>query len=90
MLSPENFSRLQEIHDELRDLLEEAKNIVRRGEDENEYERAKATWIGNIDTALDKDGDFLTGPTRTMQDTIDHLEPDEEDGEYEEDEEDEE
>lgn len=86
MFSQNQFSRIQEIHDQFRDLLTEAKNIVERAGDQNEYERAKATWIGNIDTALDKDGDFLTGPTRTMQDTIDHLEPDDEDEDEEKDE----
>jgi hypothetical protein len=52
----------------------EAKDLVRAGFGGNSvgYERAKY-WIAAIETALDKDHDWLGGNMFTMEDTIQEL-----------------
>ncbi len=83
----QDHKRLIEIKEQMEELLEEAKNLVRMSGDKFEYERAKAYWIGYIDNALD-------GPKSpllmcTIGDTIQALEPeemgDDDEGEVEED-----
>lgn len=76
-LDREDWERLQEIHAEMNDLLEEAKNLVRLSGNRFEYERATAYWIAYVDNAL-------AGPrfpllACTMGDTIRALEPEETD-----------
>ena len=78
-------NRLQEIKDEVKALIGEAKDIVRK-ESRNQgrnivWERAKTYWLAHIVMALDDDHEYLgSGPT-TMQDTIEDLSGDEEDEE---------
>lgn len=69
--------RLQEIHDEIRDLLEEATELVR---DTPEWERARGYWVAHIARALDDDHGYIGGTGATMQGTIDDLLFDGEDG----------
>lgn len=64
--------RLEEIKDEIKDLLEEAKQIVRK--DDRAWQQAKSYWYAHIVSALDKDHDYLGSSMITMQDTIDKLE----------------
>ena len=72
--------RLREIHQEMNDLLEEAKNIVRQNGSSFEYDRAKAYWIGWIDNALNKNNPYDT----TMLDSIKAIEHTESDSEEDE------
>lgn len=62
--------RLQEIKDEMKELLDEARRIVRGT---SEDARAKAYWYGHIACALDSDHSFLGGNSCTMQETCDRL-----------------
>lgn len=83
-------TKLSEIKEEIKDLLFKAKEIVRRA-DKFEYDRASGYWIAQIETALDKNHDWLGGCMCTMEDTINALSDndyeEEEDGEEQEDEE---
>lgn len=82
-LDKEDHARLQELKDEIKERLDEAMRMVRR-HGGIEWERAKAYWCGNISTSLDDEGDFVGGPGHSMQNTIDELEPVEDDEEDEE------
>jgi hypothetical protein len=68
----EDIDRLEEIRDEIKELLDEATGILRRGGGIT-YERARSYWLAHIRTALDKDHDYLGGSMVTMQNTIDEL-----------------
>jgi hypothetical protein len=59
---------------EIKSMVWEAKDLVRAGFGGNSvgYERAKY-WIAAIETALDKDHDWLGGNMFTMEDTIQEL-----------------
>jgi len=81
MLIIEDWERLKQIREEMRDLLEEAKNLVRRSGDRHQSERANSYWIPGIDN-------YIAGSSRfggcNMDDTIKALEPeDDEDQELE-------
>lgn len=66
--------RLGEIKDEMKQLAQEAIDMVRRlGYDSQIYNRAKGYWYAHIVMALDKEHDFLGGSMCSMQDTIDEL-----------------
>lgn len=81
-------NQLEEIYQEIKSMMWEAREVARRGfgYDSTGYERAKY-WISAIETALDKDHDWLGGNMFTMADTIQELrgEPDEADEYMEED-----
>lgn len=83
------MSRLEEIKDEMKALLEEATKIVKaavRSDPTKKIvlERATNYWIGNIATSLDRDSDYV-GYDYSIQDTIDELgktgDPDDEEAE---------
>lgn len=80
MLDQSDWERLQEIRDELKDLIEEAGNLVRMSGDRFAYERAKAYWLGYMQNAID--GKPLI--PCDMDETIRSLEPGEESDEEEE------
>ena len=61
--------RLANIKDEIKELIREAKGIV-RFKGGITYERARSYWLAHIIMALDKDHEFLGGSMFTMQDTI--------------------
>ena len=46
--------RLREIQEQMQDLLEEAKNLVRTNCSKFTYERAKAYWLSAIENGLGK------------------------------------
>lgn len=91
----EDVERLKEIKDQMKELVEEARNILRVSDDKMIWERAKSYWIPELYMALDKDQDYLGGCMVTMEDTIEALDDDEnvvgefDDEDYEEDEEEE-
>lgn len=56
----------------MKDLLEEAKNLVRMNADKSTYERAKAYWIGEIDIGLGG-GDYVDTYHHTFEKTLKEL-----------------
>ena len=70
-ISREDWERLGEIKEEIKELVREAVDLIR---DTNEYERAKGYWYAHIVCALDDDHMYLGGSMVTMQRTIDALE----------------
>ena len=81
-METEDLERLEEIRDEMKELLNEAARILRKGDDAA-YERARVYWLAHIRTALDKEHDYLGGSMITMQDTIDELAEGDDDSETE-------
>lgn len=74
--------RLIEIKDEIKTLLEEAKQIIRyKSSNSITWERARSYWYAHIMMALDKEHDYLGGSMFTMEDTINELEEVDEDDE---------
>lgn len=72
-LDETDYDRLVAIQEQMQELTEEAKNLVRMSGNKFEYERAKAYWLGYLDSALD-------GPKSpllmvTMGDTLAALKP---------------
>jgi hypothetical protein len=67
-----NFERLTEIREQMMELLEEAKNIIRQDAPRHTYERAKAYWIGHIDTALGG-GNYVDTYDVTFEKTLNEI-----------------
>jgi hypothetical protein len=66
----EDIDRLQEIADEIKGLVYEAKELIPRGSIRNQ---AESYWIPHILGAIDKDNEYLGGSMTTMSDTIEKL-----------------
>ncbi len=66
--------RLAEIKEEIKQLLEEAHDQIRNGEDYLAVRRAESYWYSHIRVSLDKEHGCLGGSMWTMQDTIDEIE----------------
>jgi hypothetical protein len=66
----ERAERLNEIYEQFRDLLDEARDLVRGTREED---RANAYWLAHIRCALDEDHDYLSRGMCTMQDSIEAL-----------------
>jgi len=81
MMDKADHDRLKEIRSEMMNLLEEASNLVRQHGGRSTYERAKAYWIGNIDTGLGG-GAYVDTYSYTMEKTIKELSPNDEDEDY--------
>jgi uncharacterized protein Veg len=64
-------NRLAEIKEEMKELLNEAHDILRCGEDYSTLRRAESYWYAHILTSLDSDHGYLGSSMCTMQDTID-------------------
>lgn len=82
-MSRNDWSRLLEIQEEMLDLIDQAKTLVRRSGNVHEYECAKAYWIANIEMALSNEHDYVGHAGRTFAETIGALEPSEEEEEEE-------
>jgi hypothetical protein len=67
-----NYDRLTEIREQMVDLLEEAKNIIRLDAPRHVYDRAKAYWIGHIDVALG-DGNYVDTYDVTFAKTLNEI-----------------
>lgn len=67
-----DLTRLEEIKDELKDLTDEADNILRSVGKGLTYTRARSYWLGHIRGALEKEKGSISSMV-TMQDTIDEL-----------------
>jgi hypothetical protein len=84
-ITVEKHERLQEIKDQIKEMLDEARNIIRHSGDDVAEERFKGYVLGNILPQLDSDHDFLAGSMVSFQDVIDSLEvEDDEDEEIDE------
>jgi hypothetical protein len=73
----ETHERLVEIQEEMLELLEEAKNILRR-EDGIVYDRAKAYWLAHVEMGLTNSHSYMGSSTVSMEDTINECRPEEE------------
>ena len=71
----EAIDRLIEIKDEMKELLQEALQLVvdTAGRDSLTYERARRYWCAGITVELDKEHSWLARSMCTMQDTINEL-----------------
>lgn len=69
----EAFDRLSEIKDEIKELMSEAKKIIRQHCEPITWERAKSYWFAAMSMALDNEHDYLGKEPFTMQDAIDEL-----------------
>ena len=76
------MGRLEDIKEEIKELMHEAKRLVQSGAKKANrpiiYERAKSYWLPHIFMALDKDHDYLGGSMTTMEDTINEIGDDDE------------
>jgi ribosomal protein S2 len=87
----EKLERLDEIKGEIKELVDEAGDLVREAARDVEngiiFRRAESYWLAHIESALDNEGRWLGGSMTKMQDTIDELreaikpEEDDEEGE---------
>ena len=68
----EDIERLEEIKDQLKELVEEAKGIV-ESVGGNTCSRATSYWIPELLVALDKDHDYCASCMCTMENTITEL-----------------
>lgn len=73
-ISQRDFERLQEIKDEMKSLLEEARRIVRRGP-KRVYDRAHSYWLGHISLALDHDNEYIGRSMCNFEDTLHEIDP---------------
>jgi hypothetical protein len=74
MANGHDIARLLEIKDEIKGLLEEARDTLRNDSNDSfALRRAESYWYAHILTALDKDHGYLGGSMCTMQDTIDEV-----------------
>lgn len=83
-MNTETHERLVEIQNEMLELLDEAKQILRH-EDGLVYDRAKAYWLAHVEMGLTNSHSYLGKTTVSMEDTIKECQPvDEEESEDEE------
>ena len=68
--------RFEEIIGEIKELLEEAIDLV---PEDTRRSRAEAQWYGTIISNLDDDHGFMGGSMHSMQDTFDELDFDDDD-----------
>ena len=76
--------RILEITDEIRDLLQEAMDLVRSEGTDFDRERARSYWYGHILIALGGDHGYMGRSMCSMADTAEELMADEEPEEEEE------
>ena len=67
-----DLARLSEIRGSMMELLDEAKNLLRREASQDVFNRAKHTWIGNADVALGG-GEFVDTHSHTFRKTLGEL-----------------
>jgi hypothetical protein len=72
-MTNKDFERLVEIHEEMLDLLHEARTLLER-EGGIEWERANSYWLAHIEMALTKENRYLGSSMYTMEDTLQYLE----------------
>jgi hypothetical protein len=72
----EAANELREIQEEMLELLERAKSVVKQGSTGNRlvYERAKSYWLAHAEMALTKNHGYLGNSGVDMDDTIEELE----------------
>ena len=76
--------RILEISEEIRDLLQEAMDLVRSEGTDFDRERARSYWYGHIQIALGGDHGYMGSSMCSMTDTAEELMADEEPEEEEE------
>jgi hypothetical protein len=71
----EAYERMQEIKDEIKQLVSEAEDIMREHASRHARNAAESYWLGHVLTALDDESRYVGKSMFTMQDTINSLEP---------------
>jgi len=79
MTPKEKSERLDEIRNQIKDLVYEARDLLRH--EGITWDRANSYWYAHILMALDKEHDYLGSSMVTMEDTIYELDYDEEEEE---------
>jgi hypothetical protein len=74
MITTDQVERYREIIGEIKNLLDEANNIVHRSDSRLTYERARGYCHAQIACALDEEHDFLGSSMFTMANIADELE----------------
>lgn len=77
-----NKLRFEEIKDQIKELLNEALDLVPEG---GAKARAKAYWYPHIITALDNDHEYMGGSMCSMQDTLEEFCDEDEEEDFEDD-----
>jgi len=73
MTKKEAVGRLEELAEEIYNILDEMKEIIREVSPE-EFERARGYWMAHIDGALQNRAGWLGGSFISLQDTIEAIE----------------
>lgn len=73
-LSVTDFERLQAIQEEMSELLDEAKDIIKGTNSNRIWERAKGYWVAAISMGLSKEHEYLGSAGVSMDDTLNELE----------------
>jgi hypothetical protein len=81
MINKEDLDRLEEIRQDMLDLVDEARHIIR---DTDESDRADAYCLAQLEMALTNDYEYLGGATFSLEDIIKNLEDSLEENESEE------
>ena len=72
--------RFEEIIDEIKDLLEEAIDLVPEG---TARSRAQSYWYAHMIVNVSEDHDYLGGSMHSMQDTLEEFDDEDEEYDYE-------
>jgi ElaB/YqjD/DUF883 family membrane-anchored ribosome-binding protein len=73
MEASEAVHELEDIKQQIANLLDEAKQVLRSVGNEGVSERARRTWLAHMTTALSNDHEWMGRDMNTMQDTIEEL-----------------
>ena len=79
MSKTEAAGRIMEITEEIRELVQEAMDLMRYEGTDTERERARGYWYAHIRLALDEDSGFMGRSMCTMEDSARELMAEEED-----------
>jgi hypothetical protein len=82
-VTQDDVDRLREIKDQMVEMADEALRIVLRSGDRFQYDRAKAYWHPHIQMALSDDHRYLGRDGSTLEEAVDALEGQVEDGDLE-------
>ena len=77
----EVIDQLREIQEQILELIDNAKGLLKAGGYDGARMRAEAYWIPHVITAISNDHGYLGGSMTTLQDTIEEIENGEDDDE---------
>ena len=68
-----NIEKLEQIKEQIKELVFEAKEIIKESNNNYLINKAESHWIAYILTALDNDHEYICNSLITMQDTINNF-----------------